>query len=71
MLTRNPEYATGTGIWNPESGEQNGKDQRKKYGLKGVVPENNYTFKCCNEGFCNGLKSCQNAQNNILEVLKI
>ena len=25
-----------------------------------------YTFKCCNEGFCNSLKSCQNAQNDIL-----
>ena len=28
-------------------------------------------FKCCNEGFCNRLKYCQNAQNYISEVLKI
>ena len=42
----------------------------KKMFCKGV-PENNYTFKCCNEGFCNSLKSCQNAQNNIPEVVKI
>ena len=31
----------------------------------GRGPENNYTFKCCNEGFCNSKKNCQNAQNNI------
>ena len=54
-------------------------EAEKKNGLKGGgggheknmvckgVPENNYTFKCCNEGFCNRLKSCQNAQNNIPE----
>ena len=38
---------------------------KRIWSVRGGGTENNYTFKCCNEGFCNSKKNCQNAQNNI------